>query len=99
LPSKLAQRKFCLHSIDILPRSYVVSFDGYSVLLDRSVGERVGWQVVDACMGFGYSLVMTIGILLLMKIFLRPFTGTWKLLGDNERDKFEAELEYKRRSD
>jgi len=34
-----------------------------------------------------------------MKIFLRPFTGTWKLLGDNERDKFEAELEYKRRSD
>jgi len=50
-------------------------------------------------MGFGYSLVMTIGILLLMKIFLRPFTGTWKLLGDNERDKFEAELEYKRRSD
>ena len=99
MPSKLAQRKFCLRFFDIFPRPYVVGFDGYSdsVFLERSVGERVGWQVVDACMGFGYSLVMTMGILLLMKVFMRPFIGTWKLLGDNVRDKFEAELEYRRR--
>ncbi|KAK1758089.1 Rh-like protein/ammonium transporter [Echria macrotheca] len=76
-------------------KDYVVGFDGFSVLLDRSVAERVGWQVADACMGFGYSLAMTTGILLFMKILLRPFSGTWRLLGDNEVDKLEAELEYK----
>jgi len=46
-------------------------------------------------MGFGFTLFMTLAILLLMKLVLRPFTGTWRLLGENERDKLEAELEYK----
>lgn len=50
-------------------------------------------------MGFGYSLIMTLAILLLMKLIMRPFTGTWKLLGNNERDKLEAELEYKWRNE
>ena len=50
-------------------------------------------------MGFGYFLIMTLAILLLMKLIMRPFTGTWELLGNNERDKLEAELEYKWRNE
>ncbi|KAK3356476.1 ammonium transporter AmtB-like domain-containing protein [Lasiosphaeria hispida] len=80
-------------------RQYVVGFDGYSVIFDRPIGERVAWQIADACISFGYSLTITTAILLALKLMLRPFTGTWKLLGDDERDKLEAELEYKWRSE
>ena len=51
--------------------------------------------MADAFAGFGYSLGMTMAILLLMKVVLRVASGRWTLLGDNEEDKFEAELEYK----
>lgn len=46
-------------------------------------------------MGFGFTLFMTLAILLVMKLALRPLTGTWRLLGENEIDKLEAEEEYK----
>jgi hypothetical protein len=49
-------------------------------------------------MGFGFTLAMTLGILLLMKLVLRPFTGTWQLLSDNETDNLIAEIEYTRKA-
>ncbi|KAK0631488.1 ammonium transporter AmtB-like domain-containing protein [Immersiella caudata] len=76
-------------------RQYIVGLDGFSELLERSVPERLRLQMADAFMGFGFTLGMTLAILFLMKLVLRPFTGTWRLLGENERDKLEAELEYK----
>ncbi|KAK4443176.1 Rh-like protein/ammonium transporter [Podospora aff. communis PSN243] len=76
-------------------RQYIVGLDGISDVLDRSVPERLRWQMADAFMGFGFTLGMTLGILFFMKLVLRPFTGTWRLLGENEEDKLEAELEYK----
>jgi len=45
-------------------------------------------------MGFGFTLGMTLAILAVMKLLLRPLTGEWRLLADNETDKLEAELEY-----
>ncbi|KAK0639196.1 ammonium transporter AmtB-like domain-containing protein [Cercophora newfieldiana] len=80
-------------------RQYVVGFDGYSKILERSVAERVRWQVTDAFMGFGFTLAMTLAILVVMKLVLRPFTKTGRLLSDNELDELEAELEYRERRD
>lgn len=79
-------------------RQYVVGFDGYSTIPDRTVAERLRWQVTDAFMGFGFTLAMTMGILLLMKLVLRPFTGTWRLLSDNEADNLIAQIEYTRKA-
>ncbi|KAK4100336.1 Rh-like protein/ammonium transporter [Parathielavia hyrcaniae] len=79
-------------------RQYVVGFDGYSSIPDRSVAERVGWQLADALLGFVWSLAVTTAILLLLKVVTSAFTRKWTRLFDIEVDaKLQAELEYKER--
>lgn len=78
-------------------RDYVVGYDGYSSIENRSVAARLSAQMADAFMGFGYTLGMTMAILTTMKIVQRLLLGAkaWTLIGDDKTDKLEAELEYK----
>jgi ammonia channel protein AmtB len=59
----------------------VVGLDGYSTIPDRTVAERLKWQMLDAFMGFFYTFVVTLAILYglkftrLLKSFKRVETG------------------------
>ena len=67
--------------------------------MPKGADSRRSSQMADAFIGFGYTLGMTMCILFAVKLIMWAVTGTWKLINEDERDKLEAELEYKWRVD
>jgi len=55
----------------------VVGLDGYSTIPDRTVAERLKYQMLDAFMGFFYTFLVTLVILYSLKVVRSVFYKTW----------------------
>lgn len=55
----------------------IVGLDGYSKIPDRTVAERLRYQMLDAFMGFLYTFVVTLLILYCLKVIRSMYYRAW----------------------
>ncbi|KAH8755208.1 ammonium transporter AmtB-like domain-containing protein [Hyaloscypha sp. PMI_1271] len=75
----------------------VVGLDGYSTIPDRSIAERLRYQMLDAFAGLLYTFFVTMAILYGLKILRSIFRCRWEPVFDSKRpvqDKIEATVQY-----